>query len=59
MTKKRDPQVEKFRELARQLGTDDSEAAFEARLKAIAAAPAAPKSAPKAKRATPPPKRQS
>lgn len=33
------PQVEKFREAARQLETDDSEEAFDAKLKKIAKAP--------------------
>ena len=33
------PQVEDFRDLAREIGTDDDEAAFDARLKRIAKAP--------------------
>jgi hypothetical protein len=34
------PQVERFKDVARQIGADESEAAFEDKLKAIAKAPA-------------------
>jgi hypothetical protein len=37
------PQVEKFRELARELETDDDEKRFDERLKKLAKAPRAPK----------------
>ncbi|WP_309607211.1 hypothetical protein [Phenylobacterium sp.] len=37
------PQVDKFRELARELECDDDEAAFDERLKKLATAPPAPK----------------
>jgi hypothetical protein len=37
------PQVDKFRELARQLETDDDEARFDERLKKLAKAPSQPK----------------
>lgn len=36
-------QIEKFRELARELETDEDEAAFDERLKKLATAPRAPK----------------
>ena len=39
-------QIERFKETARQLGADESEAAFEAKLKAIATANLAEKKAP-------------
>jgi hypothetical protein len=36
------PQIEKFRDAARELETDDDEAAFDERLKKLAKAPKAP-----------------
>jgi hypothetical protein len=39
-TAEKKSQVEKFKEAARDLGTDDSEEAFDAKLKKIATAPA-------------------
>jgi hypothetical protein len=38
-------QVDRFKDLARQVGADESEAAFEEKLKAIAKAPARPQKA--------------
>ena len=37
------PQIDKFRDLARELETDDDEAAFDERLKKLAKAPRAPR----------------
>ena len=52
MKKESDPngaaQIDKFRELARELETDDDEARFDERLKKLATAPAKPKPPPKA-----------
>lgn len=53
MTKKPSSQVDKFKEAARALGADESEAAFESKLKAIATAkvrPAEKRAPPKSKR---------
>jgi hypothetical protein len=39
------PQIDKFRDLARQIETDDDEARFDERLKKLATAPHKPKAA--------------
>jgi len=41
------PQIERFKELARELGCDEDEAAFEAALARIVSTPAQPKYEPK------------
>ena len=43
------PQIEKFRDLARELETDNDESRFDERLKRLATAPREPKPAPKPK----------
>jgi hypothetical protein len=43
MTESKNEQYQKFKEAARELGTDDSEEAFDAKLKKIAKAPQPPK----------------
>lgn len=45
------PQIEKFREKARELETDDSEEAFEALVRKIAKTPPKPAEKPKKKKA--------
>ena len=47
------PQIEKFRDLARELETDDDEARFAETVKRLATAPRAPKPAPKDKSGKP------
>ena len=49
MPEKPKPQIDKFRDLARELETDDDEARFDERLKRLATAPREPKPAPKGK----------
>lgn len=49
MTDKPKPQIDKFRDAARELETDDGEVRFDERLKRLATAPREPKPAPKGK----------
>jgi hypothetical protein len=41
------PQIDKFRELAREIGADEDEEAFKAKLRKVAEAPRQPKPEPK------------
>jgi hypothetical protein len=45
--KKDDIQIDRFKKLARELGCDENEAAFEAALRKLAESPALPKHQPK------------
>jgi len=45
-------QIDRFKELARELGCDEDEAAFEAALKKVAEAPPPPKHEPKKRKPT-------
>ena len=47
MTEKPKPQIQKFRDLARELETDDDEVRFDERLKRLAKAPREPKPKPR------------
>jgi hypothetical protein len=49
VTDKPKPQIDKFRDAARELETDDDEVRFDERLKRLATSPREPKPAPKGK----------